>query len=408
MTKTIFIFIIGILFYSCDNIQDSKYLVDFESPGISPVFQYFANGHLSESRYKFKIIENPKPRGANSPKGKVGEIIKASDGLTYAGITADLPAPIDLSLHTKINVRVLVDHSGTFSVKLEKSEAGGPNIVQTLPVNKANEWQNLTFDFSGNIATGHKYYRLTLFTDLHQKATGEDVTTYFDEIKHWGKGGKSAFDIELKKGFRVVVLGSSTSRGAGASVPDSAWVKRYKKYLTDIDKNNQVVNLAVGGYTTYHLLPTHIQIPEGKTKPDTFRNVTAALKFKPDAVIINLGSNDTSRDYPIKEQLTNFNLLFKTFSDKNIPVWISTTQPRNYEDEKRKMQRIMKDSMSYQFGEYSINFWDGIATDDFSIKEELNCGDGIHLNDAGHRILAKRVIDMKIYEITMKSNMNKE
>jgi len=52
--------------------------------------------------------------------------------------------------------------------------------------------------------------------------------------------------------IRVVVLGSSTAAGAGVSTSDSAWVNRYEDYLLSINPNNEVINLAQGGYSNYN------------------------------------------------------------------------------------------------------------------------------------------------------------
>lgn len=55
--------------------------------------------------------------------------------------------------------------------------------------------------------------------------------------------------------FTVVVLGSSTAAGSGASTADSAWVNRYRVTITNINPNNSVINLGVGGKTTYNIMP---------------------------------------------------------------------------------------------------------------------------------------------------------
>ncbi|MEZ4983685.1 MAG: SGNH/GDSL hydrolase family protein [Saprospiraceae bacterium] len=52
---------------------------------------------------------------------------------------------------------------------------------------------------------------------------------------------------------RIVVLGSSTAEGTGASSPDSSWVNRYRASLSR-NTRYEVVNLARGGYTTFHIL----------------------------------------------------------------------------------------------------------------------------------------------------------
>jgi len=41
--------------------------------------------------------------------------------------------------------------------------------------------------------------------------------------------------------IRVVVIGSSTASGTGASVPDSAWVNRYRNYLVSGRKQTNFI-----------------------------------------------------------------------------------------------------------------------------------------------------------------------
>ena len=55
--------------------------------------------------------------------------------------------------------------------------------------------------------------------------------------------------------FRLVVLGSSTAAGEAARPLDSSWVNKYKNYLGTVFQNYEVVNLAVGGFTTFNVMP---------------------------------------------------------------------------------------------------------------------------------------------------------
>ncbi|MEO1448111.1 MAG: SGNH/GDSL hydrolase family protein, partial [Bacteroidota bacterium] len=103
--------------------------------------------------------------------------------------------------------------------------------------------------------------------------------------------------------LHIVVLGSSTAAGAGASPVDSAWVWRYRHYLQSINPANQVSNLAVGGFTSYRIMPTGFVPPASRPSPDTTHNITTALTLAPDAIIINLPSNDVSSGYTVAEQL---------------------------------------------------------------------------------------------------------
>ena len=47
------------------------------------------------------------------------------------------------------------------------------------------------------------------------------------------------------KGLKIVVIGSSTAQGAGASVPDSAWVNQFRKFVEEINPENEVINLCL-------------------------------------------------------------------------------------------------------------------------------------------------------------------
>ena len=86
----------------------------------------------------------------------------------------------------------------------------------------------------------------------------------------------------------IVVVGSSTSAGTGASTSDSAYVSRYRAYVKSIDPRAIVVNLAVGGYTTYNVMPTGFVPPAGRPTPNPLNNITRALAYKPWAILVNL------------------------------------------------------------------------------------------------------------------------
>ncbi|MCB0844148.1 MAG: SGNH/GDSL hydrolase family protein, partial [Bacteroidetes bacterium] len=75
-------------------------------------------------------------------------------------------------------------------------------------------------------------------------------------------------------GYHIVVLGSSTAAGAGASPSDSAWVNRYRSYLQGFNPDYQVTNRAQGGFNSYRIMPTGFTPPSGRPNADTIRNIT--------------------------------------------------------------------------------------------------------------------------------------
>ncbi|MBK8489372.1 MAG: T9SS type A sorting domain-containing protein [Saprospirales bacterium] len=143
-------------------------------------WKYFANGHIEATGYPFAILDNPNPSGINT-SSKVGEFIKAGDGDPWAGMFADLDAPIDFKGNKTMRAKVHMNHIGNFALKLENSAIGEPNIEVPVPNTKTNEWEEITVEFP-TATDDAQYRRLTLFFDLLINATGEDVTSYFDDI----------------------------------------------------------------------------------------------------------------------------------------------------------------------------------------------------------------------------------
>jgi len=196
--------------------------------------------------------------------------------------------------------------------------------------------------------------------------------------------------------FTIVVLGSSTAAGAGASQSDSAWVNRYRNTIKQINPNNEVINLAVGGFTTYKLMPNSHQPNPGRPLPDTSKNITKALTYNPDAIIINLPSNDIASGFPINEQIFNFDSLVSFSNNSGIPIWICTTQPKNMSISNMQLQVDMRDTIYAHFSPNVLDFWTNLATSTNGLSPIYDSGDGTHLNDAGHGLLANRVLQKDI------------
>ena len=198
---------------------------------------------------------------------------------------------------------------------------------------------------------------------------------------------------------KVTVLGSSTAYGTGATVPDSSWVGRLRAYFnrnSDDGIDTVMNNRAIGGYVTYKSLPTGYPHPADRPDPDPNANVTYVLNDLPRAnvVILNYPTNDIVNGYTAKEMMDNLRLMYQEFTQNGIRCYITTSQPRNTaSDAQRVILRQLVDSIQLNFGIYAINFWDDLATTDGlnMIKPEVNAGDGIHVNDLGHRLLFQRV-----------------
>ena len=217
---------------------------------------------------------------------------------------------------------------------------------------------------------------------------GIQRTLFLDNIKM--TGGASIYDYNY-----IVVLGSSTSAGTGANPPDSAYVNRVRAHIASVDTTYKVLNLAVGGFTSYHVMPTSFVPPGGRPTPRATNNITYALEYNPKAIFINLPSNDAASSYPLSEQIANYDTLVAVANRSNVKLWITTTQPRNLSSQAQlDLLTGMRDSVFSRYAPYAVDFWTTLAQPNGFIVPEFNSGDGIHLNNAGHRLLYQRAIEV--------------
>ncbi len=172
--------------YYIDNIRWARAgyngcIADYETPQTSiNNFRYFANGSLEQAGYQFEVADNPNPSGINT-SSKVGKFVKAGDALPFAGMYADLEAPLAWKGVKRVRAKVLMDHIGNFAVKVEGDAVNGFFLEIPVANTKINSWEELTFDFSA-VPDNSEFRRLTIFFDLGINATGQNVTSYFDEI----------------------------------------------------------------------------------------------------------------------------------------------------------------------------------------------------------------------------------
>lgn len=197
----------------------------------------------------------------------------------------------------------------------------------------------------------------------------------------------------------IVVLGSSTSAGIGPSDPNSAWVPRYRAYLQQRFPGFTLTNLAVGGYTTYHVQASDFTPPAGRPAPVLGKNITAALALKPSAIIVNLPSNDAAARIPIVEQLANYQRVAELASAAKVPLWVTTSQARNFGDEAQRLLLTQASAgITRRFAPRVLDFWTPFAGAAGQIEAQHDSGDGTHLNDAAHAILANVVIEAHVPE----------
>ena len=198
------------------------------------------------------------------------------------------------------------------------------------------------------------------------------------------------------------MLGSSTAAGTGPSRPENAWVWLYTAYLKRQFPKFALTNLAVGGYTTYQMQPSDYAPPVNRPAPDPEHNVTKALSLHPDAIIINMPTNDQASGYSLTEQLANYDRVTRLATELGALVWVTTSQPRDFASVADRAGLVAaKNALKQRYGSHALDFRTQFADGDGKIKDMYNAGDGVHMNDAAHALLAQQVINAKIPEATI-------
>ncbi len=198
--------------------------------------------------------------------------------------------------------------------------------------------------------------------------------------------------VNCNRPWRIVILGSSTTFGTGASSTDSSFVSKYRAYIKRKNPLNNIINYGIPGYRTYHnLRPTGYIPPENRPYPNTEFNITNALLDNPDAIIINMPSNDAANNYTLDEQQANFEATMLIADSLNIPVWVTTSQPRFFLNTSQMTNlRDFRTWVLTRFGDKAVDFWDGIATEEGTIASQYYF-DNVHVNNAGHEEFYNRL-----------------
>jgi len=188
--------------------------------------------------------------------------------------------------------------------------------------------------------------------------------------------------------YIIAVIGSSTAQGIGATPIDSSWVNLTKFYYQGSGQIDTIYNVALGGETTYAGMPSSFIPPANRPAPDTSTNVTKALSFNPDVVLVNFPTNDVAADYTLAETMSNLRTIYQTVIAAGKICFITTSQPRtSLSTSQQELLKTTRDSVLAEFGGFSLNFYNPIvAADSLTINPIYNF-DGTHVNNAGHQQL---------------------
>lgn len=208
-------------------------------------------------------------------------------------------------------------------------------------------------------------------------------------------------DASFKRGnttATIVVLGSSTAAGKGASSKAKSWVELMKAKLKKDNKTVYVVNMGESGFTTYHVMPNGNGV-KNRPQPVLTKNISKALAYKPFLVIINLPTNDIEKGYTDEEILGNYAKLRAKLVSANVNYIVTGTQPRNFSD-KAKRNRLLQlnEKMVAMDPAHVVDVLKKLSQQDYKIKTAYAFNDGIHPNDKGHAVLNGYVFNAPLFK----------
>jgi len=185
----------------------------------------------------------------------------------------------------------------------------------------------------------------------------------------------------------IVILGSSTAAGNGASTSSKAWVELMKAKLKKDNKTVYVVNMGVPGADIYNIMPTGTKVAN-RPAPDLKKNINKALAYKPFLVIINMPTNDVEKNYTDEEILKNYGILKDKLVAANVEYLFTGTQPRNFTVvSKRNRLPVLNEKLVATDPAHAVDVFKKLSAENFTIKKYFAYSDGKHPNDRGHAVI---------------------
>lgn len=186
-----------------------------------------------------------------------------------------------------------------------------------------------------------------------------------------------------------VVMGSSSAFGAGASQPNKSWAGLLQTAYQG--QGVTVHNIAKGGYTTYHALATDCIVSASRPKTDLNHNINKALEYKPDAVFISFPTNDAVSAFKPMESASNILLLRSQLMKQGIAVVVLSAQPRNTNTDAQQAIIELDKLLRPVIGSCYVDVFALLVSSNGGLSPSYDAGDGVHLNDAGHQIVAAEI-----------------
>lgn len=309
------------------NAQLVSLPVGFESTMLTYDFEGFEGAASS-------IEPNPAPSDIN-PTATVMRTTKTVGSQFFAGTLLNLDAPINFSTSEIISIKTWSPKADIpVRMALENQAIGGSSqIVLDINTSTTNEWEELIFNFTGQIDPSINYDRVILFFEFVPELPGDGSTYFYDDIFVIGSDPVNDGDDDMTGGSETNLL-SNGDFEQGMTI----WEGNGFNVQTDGGNSFNFVDvMAPGNPFDVNLSQRGLSITEGQTYTLTFdastdtttgsRSIIAGIglfvaPFTNEASEINL--TDTTQTFSI-DLVANFSstdgrVLFDMGADTGIVV----------------------------------------------------------------------------------------
>jgi hypothetical protein len=168
-----------VLMYTLGFSQSAPTTFEAGEIGSAWSFTNFDNG--TDSSVGYEKVANPNVSGINT-SATVGKFTAVATGAAQAGCQSNDIGKFTLST-TNSTVKIMVYKTEISDVALKFEVAGGGSLGEIKVANtKINEWEELTFDFYGQIGKLESTDIVKIRISLDYKARTVDKVSYFDNL----------------------------------------------------------------------------------------------------------------------------------------------------------------------------------------------------------------------------------
>jgi acyl-CoA thioesterase-1 len=196
----------------------------------------------------------------------------------------------------------------------------------------------------------------------------------------------------------IVILGSATAEGVGASTKSKSWVELMKSKLKKDNKKVSIINMAKRKSTSYHIMPNSSKTAN-RPAAQKDRNITKALEKKPFLVIIQLTTNDINNGYSDDETLANYEAMRQLMVKANVNYIFAGPQPRNFSTKSQRNRLLAFNEKLIKWDpDHVVDVLKKLSQQDFKIKKAYAFTDGRNINDKGHEVVNGHMFNAPLFK----------